>query len=95
MSEFDEKMEQLRTRFRARAGEDRAKLIIALQQGDRETVRHLAHGLSGSGGIFGFPEISQAAEALEDKVDSGAEPPELRVAAAALLNALVRLAQDE
>ena len=95
MSEFDEKMEQLRERFRSRAGEDRARLIIALEQGDRGTVRHLAHGLSGSGGVFGFPEISQAAEELEDKADEGAEAPELRVAAAPLLDALARIVQPE
>ncbi|AWI78007.1 diguanylate cyclase [Parazoarcus communis] len=41
------------------------------------TARALTHGLSGSGGTFGFPEISDAARALSNALQSHAEhhPP--------------------
>jgi HPt (histidine-containing phosphotransfer) domain-containing protein len=38
-------------------------------------IRCIAHGLSGAGGIFGFPEISAAAAALEDAVIVELENP--------------------
>ena len=31
-------------------------------------IRHIAHGLAGAGGIFGFDEISDAAATLEEAV---------------------------
>jgi len=36
-------------------------------------IRALAHHLAGSGGIFGFPEVSEAAAPLEDFIDGIAE----------------------
>jgi HPt (histidine-containing phosphotransfer) domain-containing protein len=33
-------------------------------------VKHIAHALSGAGGIYGFIEISDAATSLEDAVDA-------------------------
>lgn len=35
-----------------------------------EAVRRQAHGLAGSGGTFGFPELSQSARALERKLQA-------------------------
>ena len=48
-------------------------LELAWKVGDNlaarlEAVRRQAHGLAGSGGTFGFPELSQAARALERRV---------------------------
>lgn len=48
-------------------------LEIAWEVGDSlasrlEAVRRQAHSLAGSGGTFGFPELSQAARALERRV---------------------------
>lgn len=44
-----------------------------------ESVKRQAHGLAGSGGTFGFPELSLAARALERRIqaiqDEG-RPPE-------------------
>lgn len=44
----------------ARAGDDRAK----------ENIRRNAHDLRGSGGTYGFPQITQRAGEVEDADDS-------------------------
>ena len=88
MSGWDERMEQLRARFRARAAEDRARLVTALGSGDRAAVRSIAHGLSGSGGTFGFPEVSAAAETVELLAEPEGAEERLLEAGHALLDAL-------
>jgi two-component system OmpR family response regulator len=46
---------------------DRAALQNRIELPDTlDRIRHIAHGLSGAGGIYGFPEISDAAAAVED-----------------------------
>ncbi len=37
---------------------------------DREAVRKLSHSLKGSGGTYGFPEISEAAALVEESSES-------------------------
>lgn len=88
MSDFDERMAVLRARFVARAAEQRAQLAAALLAEDRDETRRLAHGLSGSAGVFGFPEISADAQALEEAVDEGADSEALKRLAALLLDRL-------
>lgn len=88
MSAFDERMAELRARFVIRAAEQRAQLAAALLASDLEEVRRLAHGLSGSAGVFGFPELSEGAQALEEAVDAGAEDAEVKRLAGALLERL-------
>lgn len=72
MSGFDDRMTQLRARFVARAREDRSALQEVARRGDRARLREIAHSLAGNGGIFGFPEISAAASAVEDALDEDA-----------------------
>jgi len=88
MTGFDERMAQLRKRFVARAQEERAQLIAAATVGDRAEMRRVAHGLSGSAGVFGFPEIGLDAQALEEAVDSEADEGELRRLCSALTDRL-------
>jgi len=52
-----------------------------------ESLRRIAHTLAGSGGTFGFPEITEAARALEYAPD-----PEIRTRSAALLEVLRKVA---
>ncbi|MDT9600676.1 Hpt domain-containing protein [Sphingosinicella rhizophila] len=92
MNTFDERMEQLQTRFRLRAVADRERLLAALAASDLDEIRCIAHGLSGSGGVFGFTEISKAAERVELAVDEGGMQV-VRDEAATLLGALAALAQ--
>jgi HPt (histidine-containing phosphotransfer) domain-containing protein len=88
--ELDARMAALRERFRVRAADDRATILAARDAGDFAQVARLAHGLSGSGGVFGFPELSADAQAVENAIDAGAKPEEI---AALCDRLLVRLAQ--
>ncbi len=93
MSGFEEKMARLRERFLARAEDDRAKLVASATIDDRAELRRLAHGLSGSAAVFGFPDIGLDAQALEEAVDAGADERELRRLCGLLTDRLARETQ--
>ena len=93
MSGFDKRMAGFRARFCARAAADRAQIATALASGDFDEVRRLAHGLSGSGGVFGFPEVSADAELVENAIDEGREPGELAILCELLMQRLDEAAQ--
>jgi CheY-like chemotaxis protein len=67
-------LEKLRANFLQRVRRDIAALSedrAALKRGTAQPqtlqrIRHLAHGLAGAGGIYGFFELSDAAAAVED-----------------------------
>jgi CheY-like chemotaxis protein len=69
-------MDDLRTSFLRRVKKDLVALSqdrLVLKGGNRppdvlDRIKHIAHGLSGAGGIYGFAEISDAAADLEDAV---------------------------
>jgi HPt (histidine-containing phosphotransfer) domain-containing protein len=88
MSGTDERLEQLRKRFRLRSRVDQAALTSAIADQDRAELKRLAHSLAGAGGIFGYAAISAAASALEAALDRDqpAEPE-----ASALLAELQRI----
>ena len=50
--------------------QDIAKIEIALPRGDYEAIRSVGHGMKGSGGGYGFAEISEIGAALEDAARS-------------------------
>lgn len=56
----------LRVKFLDRCRSD-AKLLRALSEDD-PSMLHIVHRLSGSAGTFGYFELSEAAEALEDRL---------------------------
>ncbi len=69
-------MDELTERYRRGLGErlealsaDRASL--ARSRAARKRVRSIAHSLKGSGGTYGFPEITAAAAAVEAAPDAG------------------------
>jgi CheY-like chemotaxis protein/HPt (histidine-containing phosphotransfer) domain-containing protein len=72
----DARLRAMRLEFLQRADADLAALTgiwSALENGyavpsSLARIRSIAHGLAGSGGIFGFDEISDAAAALEEAV---------------------------
>lgn len=74
MSEFDDRLTELRARFLARAADDYAALRAARDAGDCETIRRIAHSLAGGAGIFGFPEISAAARVVEEADENDVLP---------------------
>lgn len=79
---------KLAERFRLRAHTDGARLRAALDHSDRVALGAIAHGLSGTAGTLGVPEISALAATLEEAAESG-EP--IEAAAQRLLDALDRL----
>jgi HPt (histidine-containing phosphotransfer) domain-containing protein len=95
VTDLDERMAQLRARFRTRAAADRARIAAALDQADWDEVRRLAHGLSGSGGVFGFPQVSKDAEAVEIAIDEGRDAAQVRALGGRLLDRLAEVAQRD
>lgn len=91
MSSFEEKMAELRTRFLARAAEERVLIQTALVAMDKSELRRLSHGLSGSAGTFGFATLSEDAQAVEEAVDANAPDQELQRLGSILLDRLAKL----
>ena len=79
----DNPLESLRGFFLQRIKKDTAaltKLRSVLKDGRAAPaaltrIKHIAHGLAGSGGIYGFFEISDAAGALEEAAIAGMSNP--------------------
>ena len=51
--------------FLANRAADVDRIRMALEQGDFEAIRKAAHGMKGSGGGYGFQEISRLGAAME------------------------------
>ena len=63
---IDADLEELVPGFLENRRKDTTSLVRAAQKRDLETVRLLGHRMKGDGGGYGFQEISQIGEALED-----------------------------
>ena len=63
---IDPDLEELVPGFLENRRKDAAALTRAAQTHDVKTVRLLGHRMKGDGGGYGFQEISQIGEALED-----------------------------
>jgi HPt (histidine-containing phosphotransfer) domain-containing protein len=66
-------MAALHRRFLCEAETDCRVCSEALRGGDLELLRRTAHRLAGRGGMFGYPEISEAAGDLEEAILTRAE----------------------
>ena len=64
-------MVKLKLRFASRIEAERLLLEQALEKGDKAEIKRLAHGLSGSGAVFGYPDLSAGGPKLEAAVDEG------------------------
>lgn len=62
----DAQIAALVPRFLANRAADVDRIRTALGAGDFETIRAAAHGMKGSGGGYGFPEISRLGAAMEE-----------------------------
>ena len=74
MSDFEERFEDLRAKFRVEASEA-ADSLDSLSAAELEIV---AHRFSGIAGMFGHDEVGQKANALEDAIRAGADDVESR-----------------
>ena len=77
-------------RFAARAGEHEAALQAAIAADDREAIASQAHRLAGIAGMFGQPQVGEAAARLEDIVEAGGD----YLDAAERLSAMLRDMRD-
>lgn len=67
------KLAELSQRFRLRAADEHRAIAGALADGDRATIAERAHKLAGNAGMFGHPEITEAALELENAAESDAD----------------------
>jgi len=67
----DADLEELMPRFMANRREDAAAIENALAAGDFATIATLAHDLKGSGGGYGFDEITRIGNTLERAAKAG------------------------
>ena len=94
MSGFDERMGILRQRYAERAISDLEALMAALKAEDWTEVRRIAHGLAGTGAVFGFPELSDSARNLDDAIADDLPASERLRLGKALCSALRATAQE-
>jgi HPt (histidine-containing phosphotransfer) domain-containing protein len=62
----DAQIAALVPRFLGNRAADVGKIRAALTGADFEAIRAAAHGMKGSGGGYGFPEISRLGAAMEE-----------------------------
>lgn len=75
MTDFEGRMAALRQRFVDDARAQMKQVEEALSAGNWTALRAVSHSLSGRAGMFGFPELGEAGQALEEAID--ADLPEI------------------
>ena len=78
MNQAEQAIAALREKFLARLPSDRAAIERATGDPKHDGLRHLAHGLAGSAGIFCFPRLSRMAGSVD--IALGANPPDAELA---------------
>jgi HPt (histidine-containing phosphotransfer) domain-containing protein len=89
-----EKLAVLQARFRARCVARSESLCSACNVGDLAVIRSLAHDITGSAGLFGFPRLSEEARNLSDRCRDGVVDEPTIAAAMALSDSLLRVAEE-
>ena len=82
------KIAELAARFCERAATERLAIADALADEDRTRIADLAHKLAGNAGMFGYPEIGEAALQLEEAAEGGSDMTNSAERLLALLRAL-------
>lgn len=93
MAKFDDRMAALRGRFITQTANDVERLRAGIAAREWFDVRDICHGLAGRAGMFGFPELGDAARALEESIDRGDAPESLDRLTDQLLAEAEQLAQ--
>lgn len=84
----DPYMRPLLEEYASELAEKVAILKKALATGDLKALQHWAHDLKGSGGGYGFPEITRCAGDLEKAIKTASVPGELKTRLDELVNVL-------
>ena len=85
MDDFERRMEALKARFAQRAALDRIALNGAWAARDDDAIRRISHSLAGNAGMFGYPELGEAARQLEEALDRTAPEDQLHAKLDAVL----------
>lgn len=80
----DPRFAPLLVRYLMSLREQREELRGALEAGDGDAVRHIAHKLRGTGGSYGFQAITAAAGELEEALRAGGSLAEQQAGTARL-----------
>ena len=72
MTDFDARLQEVRKRFIARCADRADEIETALVNGSREQIGRIAHDIAGTGGVFGFNELSIEARSLDHLSKSNA-----------------------
>ena len=70
----DPRFEALRARFRAFCGTEAARLRAHLAGTPEPDLVALVHGLAGAAGTFGYPQVGDAAVAIDSDLAAGETP---------------------
>ncbi len=82
----DDDMGELVRQYVSNLPERSSAILRACQVSDVETVKRLSHQLKGSAGSYGFPLITEAANALEQAVEAGLDRSTIQSRAEDLAN---------
>lgn len=93
--QIKQQMEMLRQRFRVRCAERGAALSRACDEAHLEAVRGLAHDITGSAGLFGFPDLSHEAQRLSEACRTGGDETTIRLARTLSASLLALSAETE
>jgi HPt (histidine-containing phosphotransfer) domain-containing protein len=74
MEDIEQKLAELKTKFLALGLQRADALEAALAAGDRDEVKAIAHGISGTAGMFGLTDIGRSAARLEAIIFEGGDP---------------------
>ena len=77
MTDFDQRMAELRGRFAARTDGELRRLIEAIDRRDAEEIGAISHRLAGNAGVFGFHQLGDAAKEVGEALDRDAPADEL------------------
>lgn len=80
------RLEDLRRRFVLRMFQDRDVLAQAWEMRDYQTIFDYSHKLSGIAGSFGYADVGDAAEELQNMLEASADDLLVGTSLAAVLN---------
>lgn len=90
----DPELDELRREFLAEAAEKVREIETALESASMDRVTYLAHQLKGSGGSYGFKQISSVAAELEKTAEKSGDEAKLRECAGSLRTEIEERAKE-
>lgn len=73
MTDIDRRLAELAERFAAQAGDAAASIEGSRARRDWPALSTACHSLAGRAGMFGYPDLGEAARAVEEAIDERAD----------------------